>query len=162
MPEALYSYQLGLGTIHTSNFHPCKGGSYTQKMRQRFLTEAAAAGFPTGPSLLTATIKQRFQQVCPGATPSAVDYYLLGVHDIFGVPKDAAGNHLAGFGLFPLFTPRVSVGLAFAELASGCASITSDRTAITIYGGGDSSYATTAKQDQILSYYQQFKSASCP
>lgn len=162
VPEALYSYQLGLGTIHTSNFHPCKGGSYTQKMRQRFLTEAAAAGFPTQAGLVTPTIKQRLLQVCPGATPSAVDYYLLGVHDIFNVPKDSAGNYLPGHGIFPLFTPKVSVGLAFAEMKSSCSSITSDRKAITIYGGGDASYASTAKQDQILNLYQLFKSASCP
>jgi len=160
--EALYSYQFGLGAMHTSNFHPCKGGSYTQKMRQSFLAEAAAAGFSTSSSLVTSQIAARFQQVCPGSTPSAVDYYLLGAHDSFGIPKDTAGNHLAAYGKFPLFTPAVSVGLAFAALKTSCASIVSDRKAIAVYGGGDSSYGGTAKQDQILAYYQSFKASSCP
>ena len=60
-PEALYSYQFGLGAIHTSNFHPCKGGSYTQGMRQAFLDEAASAGFATGASLVTPALESRFQ-----------------------------------------------------------------------------------------------------
>lgn len=159
--EALYSYQFGIGGIHTSNFHPCKGGAYTQMMRTRFLEKAAAAGF-AGVATLPPGMAQRFATVCPTKTPSAVDYYLLGAHDPFGIPKNTAGNHLAGSGVFPLFTPRVSISLTFAELAGSCASIDDDRDAIRLFGGGDATYAQTAKQDQIMSFYQNFAAANCP
>jgi hypothetical protein len=160
--EALYSYQFGIGAIHTSNFHPCKGGSYTQGMRQRFLDQAAAAGFATDPSIVTPELAARFATVCPTRTPTAVDYYLLGAHDVFGIPRNGAGNDLEAATAFPLFTPRVSVALTFAELAGACATITSDRDAIRIFGGSDTSYAQTAKQDEIMSYYGAFKAANCP
>jgi len=159
--EALYSYQFGIGAIHTSNFHPCKGGSYTQMMRQQFLDKAAAAGFDIAPTIPPA-MAARFATVCPTQTPNAVDYYLLGAHDLFGVPRNTTGNDLAGYGSFPLFTPRMSIALTFRELAGACTSIASDRDAIRIFGGGDASYAQTAKQDQIMSYYQNYAAANCP
>ena len=159
--EALYSYQFGIGAIHTSNFHPCKGGSYTQMMRQLFLDQAAAAGFDVNP-VIPADIATRFATVCPGQTPNAVDYYLLGAHDLFGIPRNASGNDLAGVGSFPLFTPGVSIALTFHELTASCASITSDRDAITVFGGADTSYGTTSKQDTIMSYYQSYAAANCP
>lgn len=160
--EALYSYQFGLGAIHTSNFHPCKGGSYTQGMRQLFLSRAQAAGFSIDPALVTPALAARFHTVCPAGTPTAVDYYLLGAHDLFGVPKNASGNDLAASGRFPLFTPRVSIALSFHELASSCASLQSDRDAIRVFGGADPSYATTVKQDQVLSYFNDYRAAHCP
>jgi len=159
--EALYSYQFGIGAIHTSNFHPCKGGSYTQMMRQLFLDQAAAAGFSTNPTI-PADLAARFATVCPGQTPNAVDYYLLGAHDLFGIPKNSSGNDLAGVGTFPLFTPQVSIALTFHELTGACASIASDRDAITIFGGGDTSYGQASKQDTIMSYYQDYAAANCP
>ena len=159
--EALYSYQFGIGAIHTSNFHPCKGGSYTQMMRAQFLAKAAAAGFDTNVAIPSA-IAARFATVCPGQTPTAVDYYLLGAHDPFGVPRNTTGNDLAGYGSFPLFSPSVSIPLTFRELSGSCASITNDRDAIRIFGGGDTSYAQTAKQDQITSFYRNFAAANCP
>jgi hypothetical protein len=159
--EALYSYQFGIGGIHTSNFHPCKGGTYTQGMRQRFLDKAAAAGFSTDPGLVTPALAARFASVCPTKTPTAVDYYLLGAHEVFSIPKNTSGNDLAAAGVFPLFTPRVSVALTFAELAPSCASIGDDREAITIFGGGDASYGNAAKQDEIMSYYGDYKAANC-
>lgn len=160
--EALYSYQFGLGAIHTSNFHPCKGGNWTQTMRQRFLDEAQAAGFDVSPSLVTPALAARFHTVCPNATPSAVDYYLLSAHDVFGIPRNAGGNHLAGYGAFPLFSPRVSIALSFRELIASCASVHSDRDAITRFGGSDTSYATASKQNAILAAWQNYSSANCP
>lgn len=160
--EALYSYQFGIGAIHTSNFHPCKGGTYTQGMRARFLDDVAAAGFSVDPTLMTAELTARFRTLCATATPSAVDYYILAAHSDFGVPKNSAGNFLAGYGKFPFFTPSVSIDLVFHELASSCSSITSDRAAIAAFGGSDRSYQTTAKQDQILAAWVQFQAASCP
>jgi len=160
--EALYSYQLGIGAIHTSNFHPCKGGAYTQGMRALFLDRAQAAGFSVDAGLVTPALATRFHTVCPAATPTAVDYYLLGAHDVFGIPKNASGNDLANVGRFPLFTPSVSIALTFHELAVSCSSIHSDRDAITIFGGADASYATTTKQDQILSYFNTYRAAHCP
>ncbi len=157
--EALYSYQFGIGGIHTSNFHPCKGGAYTQMMRAKFLEKAATAGF-TAPSI-PPTLAQRFATVCPTKTPTAVDYYLLGAHDPFGIPKNTTGNHLAGNGVYPLFTPRMSIALTFAELSGSCAAIDDDRDAIRLFGGGDASYGQTAKQDQIMSFYRNFAAASC-
>jgi hypothetical protein len=162
--EALYSYQFGLGGMHTSNFHPCKGGSYTQGMRQRFLQEAAKAGFSTDVSLIPpgSALATRFKEVCPQATPTAVDYYLLGAHDVFGVPKDDEGNYLAGYGKFPLFHPAVSVSLTFAEISGACSQIDGDRDAITLFGGSDTSYGSTSKQNTILAYYDGYQAANCP
>ncbi len=160
-PEALYSYQFGLGAIHTSNFHPCKGGSYTQGMRASFIEACLAAGFAAGDDLVTAEIAARFHEVCPDDTPSAVDYYLLGAHDVFNIPRDDAGNFLEAYGIFPLFTPRVSIALTLGELASSCGAIDDDRDAIRIFGGGDSSYADPDKQDQILSLYENFAAGNC-
>lgn len=159
--EALYSYQFGIGAIHTSNFHPCKGGDYTGMMRAALLERAAAAGFPVDPGLVTPEIAARFGEVCPDASPSAVDHYLLGAHDTFGVPRDDAGNHLAAVGAFPLLSAEVSVGLTFRVLHGACASIADDRDAIATWGGGDARYSDPARQDQILSYYRQFASAHC-
>jgi hypothetical protein len=160
--EALYSYQFGIGAIHTSNFHPCKGGAYTQSMRQLFLQRAQAAGFSVDPGLMTPALTTRFHTVCPSATPNAVDYYLLGAHEVFGIPKNASGNFLAGYGRFPLFTPRISIAMSFHELSVSCANLHSDRDAIRIFGGADASYGTTTKQDQILSYFNNYKTANCP
>lgn len=157
-PEALYSYQFGLGAIHTSNFHPCKGGAWTQKMRSMLLSQMSQAGFSTASSLLTADQKSRFAQVCPSTTPSAVDHYLLGAHAAYGVPKDATGNHLAGYGKFPLFDPAISIALSLYPIEASCAKITDDRAAIAAWGGGDSSYATPAKQDQIMASWKGFQS----
>lgn len=161
-PEALYSYQFGLGAIHTSNFHPCKGGAYTQGMRQAFIDEAAAAGYDTSASLMTGVLESRFQQVCPGSESSAVDFFLLGAHDVFGIPRDGSGNHLDGYGSFPLFEPRVSIRLSFRELLGSCGSIVNDRDAIEIFGGNDSSYGDPAKQDDILALYESWAAANCP
>jgi hypothetical protein len=158
--EALYSYQLGIGAIHTSNFHPCKGGSYTQMMRQQFLAKAAAAGFSTTP-VIPPAMAARFDTVCPGQTPTAVDYYLLGAHEPFGIPRNTAGNHLLGYGSYPLFTPQMSIALTFQVLAGACASIASDRDAIRSFGGGDARYAQAAKQDEIMSFYQSYAAANC-
>lgn len=159
--EALYSYQFGLGALHTSNLHPCKGGSYTQGMRQAFLDAAKDAGFSVDPSLMNEELTKRFRQVCSTATPSAVDYYILGAHSVFNIPRNTAGNFLQGYGKFPLFTPSMSIRLMFRALRLSCSSIGSDRDAIRIYGGADTSYGTTAKQDQILSYYNSFAATNC-
>ena len=161
-PEALYSYQYGLGAIHTSNFHPCKGGSWTAGMRALFLKLAADHGYDTRASLMTPALTDRFHQVCPNATPTAVDYYLLAAHDVFGIPRNGAGNDLAAVGTYPFVDPAISVALTFHALTASCATIHSDRDAITAFGGGDASYADPAKQDQILSYYQDYAAASCP
>lgn len=159
-PEALYSYQYGLGAIHTSNFHPCKGGAWTQKMRAMLLAQMSQAGFSTASSLLTAEQKSRFAQICPGATANAVDHYLLGAHSAYGVPKDATGNHLSGYGKFPLFDPATSIALSLYPIEAACSKVTSDRAAIATWGGGDSSYGTTAKQDQIMASWKSF-AATC-
>lgn len=160
--EALYSYQFGIGAIHTSNFHPCKGGAYTQGMRALLLSRMADAGFDTGDALMTPALLTRFRTVCATATPSAVDAYLLAAHDTFDIPRNASGNDLAAYGRFPLFTPGISIAMSFHELSLSCASLHSDRDAITVFGGGDASYASTTKQDQILSYFNDYQSAHCP
>ena len=159
--EALYSYQFGIGAIHTSNFHPCKGGAYTQGMRQLLTDLADAAGFDTDPSLVTPALTARFATVCPNETPIAVDYYILGAHDIFGIPRNDSGNYLQGCGTFPFFNAQVSLNLTFQILFLSCASIGSDRDAIAAWGGGDASYSDPAKQSLILSYYENFAEANC-
>ncbi len=159
--EALYSYQFGIGAIHTSNFHPCKGGSYTQSMREKLTELMEAAGFDTDPSIVTPELATRFSTVCPGENPIAVDYYILGAHEHFSIPKNNAGNYLEGYGAFPFFDAHISVNMTFNILFLSCSSIGSDRDAIAIWGGGDASYSNPAKQDQILSYYQNFAAANC-
>jgi hypothetical protein len=159
-PEAMYSYQYGLGATHTSNFHPCKGGAWTQTMR-RVLTDALAeAGFDVGPAAVDAVTRTRFATICPGRTPEAIDRYLLRAHDEFGVPRDASGN-LAGGSPMPLLDPGVSIALTLEELRARCAAITSDRVAIAVFGGSDGRYATRAFQDKILGRFQRFAASSC-
>ena len=160
--EALYSYQYGIGGFHTSNLHACKGGAYTEGMRSRFLLEAADAGYRTDDGLLTPAILDRFETVCPGDSASAVDYYILAAHDDFGVPKDDSGNYPEGFGTYPFFDVAVSIGMTFGEIMASCAVIDDDRDAITAFGGGDPSYAATAKQDEILSLWWNYRDANCP
>ena len=46
-------------------------------------------------------------------------------------------------------------------MTGACASIADDRDAIRIFGGADATYAQTAKQDQITSFYRNFAAASC-
>jgi hypothetical protein len=160
--EALYSYQFGIGAIHTSNFHPCKDVAYTQGMRQ-YLTELMdAAGFDTDPAIVTPELAVRFATVCSSATPIAADYYILGAHDVFSVPKNDAGNYLEGYGVFPFFSAQVSVNLTFRPLRLSCSSIADDRDAIDTWGGGDPTYGDWDKQTEILSLYQDFAAANCP
>ncbi len=158
--EALYSYQFGIGAIHTSNFHPCRGGSYTQGMRALFADIAADAGFPTE-DLLTPELQNRFHDVCPDATPSAVDYYILGAHEPFGIPRNDNGNHLVAVGDYPFLDPHVSVPLTFSILYNQCSTISDDRDAIARWGGGDARYAETAYQNNILAHYENYAAAHC-
>jgi hypothetical protein len=130
-------------------------------MRQAFLENAEAAGFSTELSLLDANTISRFHEVCPDEEPSAVDYYILKAHDVFGIPRNDSGNYLAAYGEYPLFSADVSLGLTFRMLSGSCGSITSDRDAIRIYGGGDSSYAQHSKQDRILRLFQDFEQQIC-
>lgn len=158
--EALYSYQFGIGAIHTSNFHPCRGGSYTQGMRARFAEIAAAGGFPTE-GLAMPALEERLQEVCSDATFSAVDYYILGAHEPFGIPRNANGNHLVAVGEYPFLDPHVSVPLTFSILYNQCATITDDRVAIARWGGGDARYGETAYQNNILAHYGNYAAAHC-
>ncbi|MBN1770391.1 MAG: hypothetical protein JXB32_03950 [Deltaproteobacteria bacterium] len=159
--EALYSYQLGIGGFHTSNLHPCKDRTYTSRMRTRFLELAAAAGYPVDAGLVTPALAARFHEVCPSDEPTAIDYYILGAHDVFGIPRDGQGNHLAAYGATPFFEPAVSIGITFREISASCASIDSDREAIEAFGGADASYGTPAVQDAILRAWVEFSAASC-
>lgn len=83
-------------------------------------------------------------------------------HDVFGVPKNDAGNYLAGYGALPLFSAHVSVHLTFRPLLLSCSTVTDDRDAIATWGGGNSSYEDWDKQTEILSYYEDFAAESCP
>ncbi len=159
--EALYSYQFGIGGMHTSNFHPCKGGSYTQGMRDLFMDLADQAGYSTDADLMTEQLTERFHEVCPNDSPTAVDYYLLGAHDPFGIPKNDNGNYLEAVGVHPLMDTAVSVPLTFNILHGQCDTIDDDREAIAIWGGGDERYATQEHQDSILSHYNNFQAANC-
>jgi hypothetical protein len=161
VPEAMYSYQFGLGAAHTSNLHPCKGGAWTQTRRDELLIALEAAGFAADPSIVTEEIASRFAAVCPGETPTAVDFYLLGAHDHFGIPRNDAGNFLDGHGTFPLFSPDVSLSITFSQLFSSCKDLTSDRAAIARFGGSDARYSTQSMQNTILKGYQDFAAAHC-
>jgi len=160
-PEARYSYQFGIGAIHTSNFHPCKDIAFTGRMRQRFLEALGDNGFATDAGVVTADVLEEFHEICPDSTPSAVDYYILTAHRTFDIPQDGSGNYLEGYGRFPFFAPRVSISLTFGELLARASSIDSDRKAIQIFGGGDSAYSTTARQNEVLSYFENFRRDNC-
>lgn len=161
VPKARYSYQLGLAPVHTSNFHPCADVGWTSKMRARLDTALGAAGFAPSASEID-SVAPELHTFCPSATPTRVDYYILGVHSRFDVPTNGTGNDLPRAGSFPFFNPRVVIDLFFDGLAAACADLTSDETAIGIWGGGDASYRTASKQAKILSLWRDYEAASCP
>jgi len=130
-------------------------------MRQHFLNALSQAGFSTDESLVTADIQSRMEEFCPDTTASVVDYYILGAHDVFGIPQDGVGNYLEGYGRHPLMTPAASVKLAFAELIVSCKNISDDRDAIEVFGGSDDSYASSSRKNTILSRYNNFASKNC-
>lgn len=158
-PQARYSYQLGMGVIHTSNFYPCRDTVHTSRMRSILARSLATHGF-TPTTAQVSSVTTAFNTVCPGM-PTAVDYYLLSIHATFGVPVDSAGNDLAHVGRFPLFTPEVSLDVFFGELGASPSALTNDRQAIVVFGGGDPSYRDVALQDRILTYYTDFRAANC-
>jgi hypothetical protein len=130
-------------------------------MRSRFLGELRAAGYPTDP-FVPPHVVSRVQSFCPGTPATAVDFYLLGAHEQFGIPTNNIGNHLApSFMAFPLFSPVVSVNLTFAELMNQCGGIGSDREAIRVFGGMDPSYSYWSTQDKIFGYYKRFAASHC-
>lgn len=159
--EALYSYQYGIGGIHASNFHPCRGGSYTQNMRALFHDIAEDQGYSIDESLVTSEQADRFATVCPDDTPEAIDHYILGAHEPYDIPRNDNGNKLSAVGTYPFLDAAVSVQLTFNILHSHCDSIDDDREAIEIWGGGDDRYGTEEHQDNILSHYENFKAANC-
>lgn len=160
-PKARYSYQLGLAPVHTSNFHPCADVGWTSKMRARLDRALADAGYaPTAAEV--SSVGPALHTFCPNAAPTRVDYYILTIHSVFGVPTNTSGNDLPHAGTYPFFNPRVVIDLFFDALASGCASLSNDRSAIAVFGGGDSSYQSTAKQDQILALWNNYRAAHCP
>jgi hypothetical protein len=161
-PKARYSYQYGLAPVHTSNFHPCVGAPYTAKMRGYLEKAILAAGFsPTAAAI--ASVTSDVHTFCPTATPTIVDYYIVSTHDVFAVPTNTTGNDLPNAGKYPFFTPRVVIELFFDEIsAGGCATLTSDGQAITVFGGADTSYAKPTKQATILALWRDYKAANCP
>ncbi len=159
-PESLYSYQFGLGAIHTSNFHPCNDPGWTSKMRGKLLTALTNAGFATGASVVTPSDQAAVSGFCPGKTATAVDHYILGAHDLYGVPKNTTGNHLAGYGKFPFFDPEISISMSLAAIEASCASIGDDRDAIATWGGGAPVYGTPNMQNQIMKPWKDFQ-ATC-
>jgi hypothetical protein len=161
VPIARYSYQYGLAPMHTSNFHPCADVGWTSMMRARLLEAATAAGFSATPAEIE-SVGAELQTICPGAEPTAVDYWILAAHDAFGVPTDDAGNDLANAGAFPFFEPRVMIDLFFDALESSCAALVDDETAIGVFGGGDASYDDPAKQELILSLWEGWRADHCP
>lgn len=161
VPIARYSYQYGLAPMHTSNFHPCADVGWTSMMRARLLEAATAAGFSATPAEIE-SVAAELQTICPGAEPTAVDYWILAAHDVFGVPTDTAGNDLPHAGTFPFFEPRVMIDLFFDALEPSCASLVDDETAIAVFGGGDASYDDPAKQEMILALWVGWQAEHCP
>ena len=91
-----------------------------------------------------------------------MDYYLLGAHDVFGIPKNTSGNDLAAVGKFPLFTASVSVALTFHELAVSCSSIPAIATPSPSSAAPTRATRRTARQDQNPRPYTQSAAAHCP
>ncbi len=163
-PLARYSYQYGLAPVHTSNFHPCADVTYTSMMRARLAMAIANAGYAPS-SAAIAGVTADLHSFCPSSTPTVVDYYILTAHSAFGVPKSSTGNDLANVGKFPFFEPRVVIDMFFAALSGSCTALTSDNAAIGVFGGADKTYATAAKQAQILALYGDFQTQNpslCP
>jgi hypothetical protein len=162
-PKARYSYQYGLAPVHTSNFHPCADVGYTSKMRTRLATAMSAAGFSPSASQI-ASVTGELHAFCPSSSPTMVDYYVITAHSAFDVPKNGTGNDLKNADKYPFFAPRVVIDVFFGIVSGGgsaCASLTSDNAAIAVFGGGDASYKSPAKQEAILKLWKDFQQANC-
>lgn len=156
-PKARYSYQYGLGAIHTSLFHPCKAGP---AMRRQMNKSLRAHGFaPTATDI--DSIAPALRSICAKAVPDAVDYYILAAHDRFGIPHDSADNLLTAVGRFPFFSPELSIDLFFAEVGSDPTRLSSDRAMIVVYGGKDARYSKQAYQSSVLGTYTNYRDAKC-
>jgi hypothetical protein len=158
-PEARYSYQVGLGAVHTSNFHPCKDRFWTGTQRKEFAQLASQAGFtPTAEQI--ASVVAELHQFCPATQPQAVDYYILRAHDL-GIPKDGKDNPLASAGKYPFFTPSLSLAFFFSKLEAQPSQLISDERTICIWGKkGDeakSRYCKAPYQVKVLAQWNQFR-----
>jgi len=160
-PKARYSYQYGLAPVHTSNFHPCADVAYTSKMRMKLAAAKAAAGFSASGADI-ASVRADVKTFCPSTARELVDYFIVSTHSQFGVPTNDTGNDLPHAGTYPFFTPRVVIDLFFDLIEGSCAALTSDEAAIGVFGGGDASYRTPAKQATILELWRDYQAASCP
>jgi hypothetical protein len=156
-PEARYSYQLGLGAVHTSNFHPCKDRSWTGTQRRKFAQLAPQYGFsPTAEQI--ASVAAELHQFCPGAQPQAVDYYILRSNDL-GIPHDKTGNVLTLADKYPFFVPTVSLPFFFSKLEAQPSLLTSDENAICIWGAPNRKlYCDSQNQVAILAGWNHFRS----
>jgi Tol biopolymer transport system component len=156
-PEARYSYQLGLGAVHTSNFHPCKDRTWTGLQRTKFAQIAGQAGFsPTATQI--ASVTAELHAFCPASTqPQAVDYYILRAHDL-GIPKDGKGNASTLAGKFPFFASRISLAFFFSNLDAQPSQLTSDEKAISIWGR-TAYYSRSDVQAAILARWKQFRAS---
>jgi hypothetical protein len=159
-PKARYSYQFGLGAVHTSNFYPCPGSldrSWTGRQREKFTQLARQAGFsPTAEQI--ASVASELHAICPASTqPQTVDYYILRAHDL-GIPKDKNGNALSLEGKYPFFTPSVSIGFFFSSLEAQPSRLTSDEQAIAVWGR-KAQYSLPAVQEAILASWNKFQAS---
>jgi hypothetical protein len=157
LPESRYSYQLGLGAVHTSNFHPCNDRAWTGPQRNKFTQLAGQVGFSPTPEQV-ASVAAEIHSFCPASTqPQAVDYYILRAHDL-GLPKDNVGNTLPLAGKYPFFTPSVSLAFFFSGLEAQPLQLTSDEQAICIWGAKNKKfYCDPQNQATILLLWKHFQ-----
>jgi hypothetical protein len=169
-PLALYSYQFGLVPIHTSIFRPCLKG--TEEARTLFAELAAAHGFRPSASDLE-SVRPQWVEACRESKrvhaeqsgPEVVDYYVLACHTTFHVPANARRQRKAPVSAaeiqgFPLYSVDVTAPLFFSGIKHAGAAVSSDEDAIRVWGGGNKSYGTPAKQAAMLAAWRTFKSKS--
>ena len=141
--------------MHTSNFHPCRppGG---HPIRKYFEDIARAEGFsPTAEQINS--VAPDIQQFCREAKPRAIDYYIVHIHDIFGIPRNGSGNALAQVEPYPFFSPGISIPLFFYPLERTSVPLSSDNIAIKVWGGGDKRYGRPERQERILAPWRDFQ-----
>lgn len=160
-PLARYSYQIGIVPVHTSNFRPCHIGTVRARAEAEKLFDANQISINQNE---LDSVRLQFDDVCSSVAqsnrlqkpsrPQRIDYFILKAHERYGIPTDCASGRstcVAKEGQmdtsYPLFSPAVTTGLFFLEIADKASTIGCDAEAICVWGGLNGSYC---RQSQIL------------
>ncbi len=170
IPKARYSYQYGLGAIHTSLFNPCNPNPATRRrmndlLREHRFVPTAADIDSVRPELRrVCAISACTRGVCAKTEPDAVDYYILKAHEKFEIPPNSESekkNVPPTAAPFPFFSPEISIDLFFTEIGSKPQQLPDDRAMIVAFGSGDAYYRNKKHQSAMLGKYTSYSKANC-